>query len=262
MRELAEVVLFLKDAYRPGNLVEFVDRIRAQGAEALGNSGHSDLRLIVERKLEQAGVLASDGSPNTVQAAWLVVVADILTAVRPVQASPTQVRPLAFTLPTEAADLVRPSHRIDLLIGEAIRDAVRHLVISSPFWNVEGLESLRPAIEAAQTVRHVTCEFFTHSLTGHSQVLVEFTESLPRQDLTRVWAFDGERGSLMHAKFVVSDVTRGYFGSANLTSLGLSEHFEVGVGLATHQAQQLMELLDQLREAGLFTLMGAAPSPD
>ncbi len=65
----------------------------------------------------------------------------------------------------------------------------------------------------------------------------------------------------MHAKFVVSDGTRGYFGSANLTSLGLGEHFEVGVGLTTQQAQQLMELLDQLREAGLFTLMRAAPRP-
>ena len=261
MRELAEIVLYLKDAYRPKSLVEFVDRIRAQGAEALGGSGRSDHRLIAERKLQQAGVLASDGRSNLAQAAWLVVVADILTAVRPTRISFAQEQPLAFTVPPEAADLVRPAHRIDLLIGEAIRDTTRRLVVSSPYWNAEGLESLRPAIEAAQSVRHVACDFFTHSTTGYGQVLAEFADSLPRRDLTQVLVFNGTEGSLMHAKFVVSDDTRGYFGSANLTSLGLGEHFEVGVGLTTQQAQQLMALLDQLRESGLFTLMREESNP-
>jgi phosphatidylserine/phosphatidylglycerophosphate/cardiolipin synthase-like enzyme len=252
MRELAELVLFLKDAYRPEDLVEFVDRIRVQGADALGGSGRSDLQLIAERKLQHAGVLVPGGSPDAARASWLVVVADILTAVPPVRASSAKEQPLAFTVPTEAADLVRPSHRIDLLIGEAIRDATRHLAISSPYWNTEGLEALRPAIEAAQTVRHVACDFFTHSPTGHGQVLVEFTNSLPRGDLTRAWEYNGAEGSLMHAKFVVSDGERGYFGSANLTSLGLGEHFEVGVGLTPKQAHQLLELLNSLRESGLF----------
>lgn len=252
MRELAELVLFLRDAYRPDDLVEFVDRIRVQGAEALGGSSHSDIRLIAERKLRQAGILAPSGSADAAQASWLVVIADILTAVPPARTSSAQEQPLAFTVPTEAADLVRPSHRIDLLIGEAIRDATRHLVISSPYWNADGLEALRPAIEAAQTVRHVACDFYTHSLTGHGQVLVEFTNSLPRRHLTQVWAYNGTEGSLMHAKFVISDGERGYFGSANLTSLGLGEHFEVGVGLTSGQARQLVELLGKLRESGLF----------
>ena len=57
----------------------------------------------------------------------------------------------------------------------------------------------------------------------------------------------------MHAKFVVSDGERGYFGSANLTSLRLGEHFEVGVGLTPDQARQLLELVNSLRESGLFT---------
>lgn len=252
MRELADVVLFLKDAYRPKDLVDFVDRIRESGAEALGRSGLSDLRLISERKLQEAGVLTSDGSPVTARASWLVVVADILTAVPEAQASHAQEQPLVFTIPSEVVGLVRPAHRIDLLIGETIRDATRHLVVSSPYWNIDGLEALRPAIEAAQTVRHVACDFFTHSPTGQGQVLVEFTNSLPRRDLTQVWAYNGTEGSLMHAKFVISDGERGYFGSANLTSLGLGEHFEVGVGLTSGQARQLVELLGKLRESGLF----------
>lgn len=252
MRELAELVLFLEDAYRPDDLVEFVDRIRAQGAEALGGSGSSDHRLVAERKLQQTGVLLPDGSPVATRASWLVVVADILTAAPPVRKSSVREQALAFTVPTEATDMVRPSHRIDLLIGEAIRDATRHLIISSPYWNADGLEALRPAIEAAQAVRDVACDFFTHTPAGLGQVLVRFTNSLPRRDLTQVWAYNGTEGSLMHAKFVVSDGERGYFGSANLTSLGLGEHFEVGVGLTAQQAKQLLELLNSLRESGLF----------
>lgn len=253
MRDLAELALFLKDAYRPDDLVEFVDCIREQGVDALGGSGRSDLRTIAERKLQQAGVLIQDGSPDAARASWLVVVADILAAVPPVRASSAKEQPLAFTVPAEAADLIQHSHRIDLLIGEAIRDSTRHLVVSSPYWNTEGLEALRPAIEAAQSVRDVECDFYTHSPTGHGQVLVEFTNSLPRGDLTRVWEYNGAEGSLMHAKFVVSDGDRGYFGSANLTSLGLGEHFEVGVGLSPEQAHQLLALVNGLRESGLFT---------
>ena len=255
MRELADIVLFLRDAYRPEDLVTFVDNIRTTGAEALGPSGLSDLRTIAERRLQDAGVLSSTGAPNAVPASWLVVVADILSAAPTIQRQPQQVQPLAFTVPVQASDLIRPAHRIDLLIGEVIRDATQHLVVSSPYWNSEGLEALRPAIEAALKVRQVTCDFFTHSPEGPGQALVEFAASLPQRDLTRVWVYNGAKGSLMHAKFVVSDGVRGYFGSANLTSLGLGEHFEVGVGLSEHQAHQLVELVEGLRDLGLFVLL-------
>lgn len=58
--------------------------------------------------------------------------------------------------------------------------------------------------------------------------------------------------SLMHAKFIVADGSTGYFGTANLTSLGLSEHLEMGVALAPTQAASLLSLLEQLEGAGLF----------
>ena len=255
MRELVDIVLFLRDAYRPEDLVKFIDGIRTTGSEALGPSGLSDLRTIAERRLQDVGVLNSTGVPNAVQASWLVVVADILSVAPVIEDLPRRIQPLAFTVPAQASDLIRPAHRIDLLIEEVIRDATEHLVVSSPYWNAEGLEALRPAIEAALKVRRVTCDFFTHSPEGHGQALVEFAASLPQRDLTRVWVYNGEKGSLMHAKFVVSDGVRGYFGSANLTSLGLGEHFEVGVGLSEHQAHQLVELVDGLRELGLFVLL-------
>lgn len=255
MRELADIVLFLKDAYRPDDLVKFIDSIRTAGAEALGPSGLSDLRTIAKRRLQDAGILGPTGAPNAVPASWLVVVADILSAAPAMQRQTQQLQPLAFTVPAQASDLIRPAHRIDLLIGEVIRDATQHLVVSSPYWNAEGLEALRPAIEAALKVRQVACDFFTHSPEGHGQALVEFAASLPQRDLIRVWVYNGTKGSLMHAKFVVSDGVRGYFGSANLTSLGLGGHFEVGVGLSEHQAHQLVELVESLRELGLFVLL-------
>jgi phosphatidylserine/phosphatidylglycerophosphate/cardiolipin synthase-like enzyme len=56
----------------------------------------------------------------------------------------------------------------------------------------------------------------------------------------------------MHAKFVVADGRRGYLGSANLTSFGLTQHVEVGVGLTAPQAQELLRLIDGLVAAGFF----------
>ena len=209
MRELADIVLFLKDAYRPADLVKFADKIRASGAEALGHAGLSDLRTIAERELRgrwdphlhrrpqrRLGILAGRRCRRPERGPTI-------------QSPLPQVQPLAFTVPTEASGLIRPAHRIDLLIGEVIRDATQHLVVGSPYWNAGGLETLRPAIEAALQVRQVTCDFFTHSPEDHGQVLIEFAASLPRRDLTRVWVYDGAEGSLMHAKFVVSDVVRG-----------------------------------------------------
>jgi phosphatidylserine/phosphatidylglycerophosphate/cardiolipin synthase-like enzyme len=66
----------------------------------------------------------------------------------------------------------------------------------------------------------------------------------------RWWA--GGFPSLMHAKFAVADRGRGYFGSANLTSLGLGHHLEMGVALQPAQSQSLLTLLDALEQASLF----------
>jgi phosphatidylserine/phosphatidylglycerophosphate/cardiolipin synthase-like enzyme len=57
----------------------------------------------------------------------------------------------------------------------------------------------------------------------------------------------------MHAKFIVGDRSRGYFGTANLTSLVLGEHLEMGVALAPAQAVSLLSLLESLEQADLFT---------
>jgi phosphatidylserine/phosphatidylglycerophosphate/cardiolipin synthase-like enzyme len=59
----------------------------------------------------------------------------------------------------------------------------------------------------------------------------------------------------MHAKFVVSDRTGGYFGTANLTSFGLGEHLELGLRLAETQARTLVNLLDALDAAGFFSVV-------
>jgi phosphatidylserine/phosphatidylglycerophosphate/cardiolipin synthase-like enzyme len=63
----------------------------------------------------------------------------------------------------------------------------------------------------------------------------------------------GGHPSLMHAKFVVADRSRGYFGSANLTSLGLGEHLETGVALEPQQSEALLGLLSALESSGMFT---------
>jgi phosphatidylserine/phosphatidylglycerophosphate/cardiolipin synthase-like enzyme len=57
----------------------------------------------------------------------------------------------------------------------------------------------------------------------------------------------------MHAKFVLSDNRRGLLGSANLTSLGLRHHVEVGVPLTAAQCRDLERLLDGLIALGLLS---------
>lgn len=71
-------------------------------------------------------------------------------------------------------------------------------------------------------------------------------------DVRTLW-WAGGRPSLMHAKFVVADTRRGYFGSANLTSLGMGEHLEMGVALRPEQCEALLALLSALEASRLFT---------
>ena len=78
------------------------------------------------------------------------------------------------------------------------------------------------------------------------------TEARGHGKIRSLW-WAGGLPSLMHAKFIVGDRSYGYFGTANLTSLGLGEHLEMGVALAPTQAASLLTLLDSLEQAGLFT---------
>ncbi len=77
-------------------------------------------------------------------------------------------------------------------------------------------------------------------------------EARDHGDVRALW-WAGGVPSLMHAKFIVSDRGYGYFGTANLTPQGLSEHLKMGVALTHAQAVSLLALLESLEQADLFT---------
>jgi phosphatidylserine/phosphatidylglycerophosphate/cardiolipin synthase-like enzyme len=168
--------------------------------------------------------------------------------------------PLVFTVPCAAEGLVTPAQRLDLLVNDVIARASEALHIGGPFWNEGGWELLRPVVIPALKHRKVKATFYLHPHeSGPLDVLHEILDEAGRHgDVQAQWWAGGEQ-SLMHAKFVVADRSRGYFGTANLTSLGLGEHLEIGVALCRSQVASLLHLLDALKGAGLFTSSESAP---
>lgn len=57
-----------------------------------------------------------------------------------------------------------------------------------------------------------------------------------------------------HAKFCLCDGQHAYIGSANLTKMGMSQHFELGVLLHGKAAQEVFGLIRALIEVGCFVL--------
>ncbi len=255
MRDLVPFVVMLTEmAGGVEGARRWIQTIQESGLDAFGKLGvSSDVRLVAERQVRDLGLVDADGSPNAVRLAQLVLVADILSAVPPPQMRSTLSEPLVFTVPPEAADLIQPRQRLDLLVADIIRDSTATLHIGGPFWNEEGFGLLRPVLAPALAVRRVRCEFFLHeSGTAFDSDLHAFLRDLGYPDLVTTWWYRRPHGSLMHAKFCIADGTHGYFGSANLTSLGLTHHVEVGVKLSQTQCSEMLRLLNALVESGLF----------
>jgi hypothetical protein len=227
-----------------------------QGSAALTKLGvRGDAALMLRAKAEAEGLLSPDGKPQRVRLAELVLVLDILEAAMPVPPPVArQPEPLVFTVPKAAADLVQPAQRLDLLVNDVIARARTTLHIGGPFWDDGGWELLRPVVLPALGHRKVTANFYLHRHeSGKLDVVTSMlAEARLHGDVQALW-WTGGRPSLMHAKFVVADRVRGYFGSANLTSLGLGEHLEMGVALEPEQTDALVGLLDALEASGLFS---------
>jgi phosphatidylserine/phosphatidylglycerophosphate/cardiolipin synthase-like enzyme len=183
-----------------------------------------------------------------------VLVLDILSAAPQPPAATHTPQPLVFTVPKAAGGLVQPARRLDLLVNDVIARAGSTLHIGGPFWNEGGWELLRPVLLPALKNRDVSVTFYLHGHeSGKLGVVTSMLAEAREHGLVRSLWWVGGFPSLMHAKFVVADGARGYFGSANLTSLGLGEHLEMGVALEPAQSSALLNLLDALETSGLFS---------
>lgn len=232
----------------------WAETLGARGRSCLPSLGvRGDPALVLTAKAQEAGLLHSDGSGDRVRAAELVIVLDVLGAAPGAAAAPAADRELVFTVPRSVEHLVQPRQRLDLLVNDVIARADRTLHIGGPFWNADGWDLLKPVVLPALHVRGVQVTFYLHTKeSGHREVIDRMLlEARGHGRVNTRWWSAGVP-SLMHAKFVVADDVTGYFGTANLTSLGLSEHLEMGVALAPSQAASLLDLLTQLEQVGLF----------
>jgi phosphatidylserine/phosphatidylglycerophosphate/cardiolipin synthase-like enzyme len=135
--------------------------------------------------------------------------------------------------------------------------------IGGPFWDEVGFDRLLEVLAPAVQQRGVRCDFYVHAWDDarwRDEVRL-YAERLGARDRVRVWWYRGPAKSLMHAKFVLSDGRRGLLGSANLTSLGLQHHVEIGVPLTASQCRDLEGLFDGLVKVGLLTESDPHSSP-
>jgi hypothetical protein len=256
VRELVPLALMQQRlAGGPERALAWTDMIASKGQHALPLLGlRGDAKLVVADRARAAGVFAADGTVDRVRLAQLIIVLDILAGVPRDPAAEPDAEPLVFTVPRAAERFLTPRQRIDVLVNDVIARAGSSLHIGGPFWNEGGWDMLRPVVLPALKHRGVTATFYLHPHeSGRLDVVHDMlAEARSYGEIRALW-WAGGVPSLMHAKFIVGDRSRGYFGTANLTSLGLSEHLEVGVALAPTQAASLLSLLDSLEQAGLFT---------
>ena len=255
MRDLVPFAVLLTELLTDQRAVlAWVQRLQVDGAGALSELGlHGDAAMVLQGKARTVGLLDDRGCADPVRVAELILVLDVLAAVPKAAATPAEPPPLVFTVPQQARSLVRPAQRLDLLVNDVIARANGTLHIGGPFWNEDGWALLRPVILPALEHRDVKATFYLHPKeSGHLAIVnAMLSEARCHGDVRALW-WCGGHPSLMHAKFVVADRGRGYFGSANLTSLGMGEHLEVGVALEPTQSVALLSLLEALEAGGLF----------
>jgi hypothetical protein len=228
--------------------MEMAARLAQGGLKAIG--GHDDAKSqLVRSQALRLGLVDDSGAPVVARTAELLVVVSLNVELADVPPTPVSERRLFFTEPSGRVD---DRDRIDLYVSEVIRQSNTELRIGSRFWNKAGIEYLQPVLEPAILVRGVETTVYAHGDNrAETNQLFQLLAGEDPPNLTVLW-YSGPPNSLMHAKFVVADRSRGYLGTANLTSLGMQRHIEIGVELSTQQASQLVGFLDQLTEEGAF----------
>jgi hypothetical protein len=254
MRDLIPFAVTVQELVPRPDRPAWLDSFVASGMRAIADLGvKGDHALTLHAQAAHLGLVDDRGQPRQVRMAQFVMVMDLLEAIpiRPL-AAPTPEQ-LVFTVPPAVRDLITPATRLDLLVNDVIARATSTLHMGGPFWNEDGWDLLEPVLIPALNRRGVSVTFYLHPHTDKDRSLIKRRlRKLERfgRVVQRWWA--GGSPSLMHAKFVVADSGRGYFGSANLTSLGLGQHLEVGVALQPVQSESLLALLDALERAEFF----------
>ncbi len=150
------------------------------------------------------------------------------------------------------------------LVEDVVRSALNHCWIGAPYWNLDAIDRLRPALTGfARRGGHVSfvCQGL---LTDPSErdplpLLRRAARDFESEGGTAaVWGFTARNLTrepvLLHAKFALADSRLGYLGSANMTRQGFDSHFEIGVRLGTAEVVDLLALLERLIQLELLVI--------
>ncbi len=224
-----------------------------RGAAALPR-GAADIHTATREQLQAAGVLTAGGVATAARAAELLIVCELL-AHTATPAPPDVPEPrLVLAAPAGMAK-VADVERLDALVLDVIRQATTSLYIGGAFWNDEGFDllnqTLLPALATRQLPTFIYCNV---PKPDQRRSLDERLAELVATGPVRVLWYTGPAPTMLHAKFVVGDQLRGYLGTANLTSWGMSgRHIEAGVELTVGQCERLVRFLNDLTDSGMFS---------
>jgi hypothetical protein len=224
------------------------------GLDGLPASGLTrDEKIFLDRETRRLGLLDATGQPRKDRVAELLLVLELISALPPPKKPVPTHEPLVFTLPAQLMAKLSPPERLDVLVADVIRSAVSEIRVGGPFWNADGMKTLRTVLEPAIGVRRARCIFYAHRQGDPlDQTVRRFVDELAQLGSVELWWYTSTDQSLLHAKFCLADGRTGYFGTANLTSWGFGGHVEIGVRLSERQCGELIRVLDLLAQSHLL----------
>jgi hypothetical protein len=228
-------------------------KILATGAAALPRRG-GDTVTAARHLLTSAGVIDAGGTVNRSRAAELVVVCEILAATSPPSPPPMVEPRLVLSAPAGKAPIA-DIERLEGLVLDVLRRATTSIHIGGAFWNGDGFQLLNDVLLPALELRQTATTLYVNppEKRNDQRVLETQIAALRATGAVTVLWFTGARPTMLHAKFVIGNRTRGYLGTANLTSWGLhGGHVEAGVELTPGQCERFVVFLEQLCASGMF----------
>jgi phosphatidylserine/phosphatidylglycerophosphate/cardiolipin synthase-like enzyme len=133
---------------------------------------------------------------------------------------------------------------------ELIDSALTEIQLAIPFVDDSAVEYLLSALLGAGR-RGADVIVVTSTGNGHKFLAVSREWADKASGVLRITEVATHLSPLgSHAKALVVDRTRGYVGSANLTSAGLARNIEIGVELAGPDVADLAQILSALERLG------------
>ena len=168
--------------------------------------------------------------------------------------------PLLYVSPPNliTSDLSGDVDDISNLLINLVRSAMSNISIMSPFTNKEGLRSILSPLKSCRNNLKISIYLVVNE-QDEAMIYNQIKLMIPTNMKLSLKVYfcspsKVDDDSLPHAKLLTIDSVRGYLGSANFTSQGLTSRFELGVELNEQQSKTTEKLLKMLVEKGLFVL--------